>query len=197
MEEFTSGSAEGKLLVFAAPSGAGKTTIVHYLLERLSCLAFSVSATSRRPRAGEVDGKDYYFLTGEEFRKKTEEGAFVEWEEVYPGMFYGTLISEVERLWKSGKHIIFDIDVKGALNIKRQFPERTLTVFVRPPGLETLRERLQKRDTESGSSLEVRLQKAAEELVFANQFDEVLVNEELERALHEAEQMVRSFLEID
>jgi guanylate kinase len=191
----SSRSPEGKLVVFAAPSGAGKTTIVQYLLEQMDQLAFSVSATSRKAREGEVDGKDYYFLTAESFRQKISEGAFLEWEEVYPGMFYGTLFSELDRLWEAGKHIIFDIDVKGALNIKRHFPERTLTVFVKPPNLEVLRERLQKRDTETHTSLQIRLDKATEELSFANQFDSILVNKKLTVALQEARERVEQFLE--
>ncbi len=192
----TTALVTGKLIVFAAPSGAGKTTIVRHLLNKFECLSFSVSATSRLPREHEQDGVDYYFLTVEEFRKRIDSGAFLEWEEVYPGMYYGTLLSDLEQRWKGGKHIIFDIDVKGALSIKSKFPEQTLTVFVRPPDESTLRERLRKRDTETEDSLDIRVNKASRELSYATQFDEVLVNNNLEDAFAEAEALVKQFLGI-
>lgn len=187
----------GRLIVFAAPSGAGKTTIVKHLLRTFDCLAFSVSATSRAPRAHERDGIDYYFLGEEEFGRRIKSGAFLEWEEVYPGMFYGTLIADLERLWSQGKHIIFDIDVQGAMSIKRTFPDQTLTVFVYPPDEETLRSRLTGRETETEEILEIRIQKARKELAFAEKFDKVLVNKDLETAFQEAEDLVREFLEIE
>lgn len=187
-------SFEGKLIIFTAPSGAGKTTIVRHLLDTFPQLAFSVSATSRAPRGSEIDGRDYYFLSPEKFRQLIDEKAFLEWEEVYAGQFYGTLLSEVERLWGEGKHILFDIDVKGALRLKRKFPERTLSVFVKPPSKETLAERLRGRRTESPEQIEKRIRKAEEELQFDNQFDVILVNDVLERALREAESLVGRFL---
>ncbi len=187
-------SFEGKLIIFTAPSGAGKTTIVRHLLDTFPQLAFSVSATSRAPRGNEVDGRDYYFLSPEKFRELIDEKAFLEWEEVYAGQFYGTLLSEVERLWGEGKHILFDIDVKGALRLKRKFPERTLSVFVKPPSKEILADRLRGRATDSAEQIEKRIRKAEEELQFGNQFDVILVNDVLERALQEAVSLVGSFL---
>lgn len=187
-------SFEGKLIIFTAPSGAGKTTIVRHLLDTFPQLAFSVSATSRAPRGNEVDGRDYYFLSPEKFRELIDEKAFLEWEEVYAGQFYGTLLSEVERLWGEGKHILFDIDVKGALRLKRKFPERTLSVFVKPPSKEILADRLRGRATDSAEQIEKRIRKAEEELQFDNQFDVILVNDVLERALQEAVSLVGSFL---
>jgi guanylate kinase len=187
-------SFEGKLIIFTAPSGAGKTTIVRHLLDTFPQLAFSVSATSRAPRGNEVDGRDYYFLSSEKFRQLIDEKAFLEWEEVYADQFYGTLLSEVERLWGEGRHILFDIDVKGALRLKRKFPERTLSVFVKPPSKDALAERLRGRRTESAEQIEKRIRKAEEELRFDNQFDVILVNDVLERALQEAVSLVGSFL---
>lgn len=187
-------SFEGKLIIFTAPSGAGKTTIVRHLLDTFPQLAFSVSATSRAPRGNEVDGRDYYFLAPEKFKFLIEEKAFLEWEEVYANQYYGTLLSEVDRLWSEGRHILFDIDVKGALRLKRKFPERTLSVFVKPPSKEVLAERLAGRKTESDEQIRRRIQKAEEELLFENQFDAVLVNETLDRALRDAEDLVSRFL---
>lgn len=183
-----------KLFVFAAPSGAGKTTIVRYLLKKYGELAFSVSATTRPPRAHEVEGRDYYFISPEKFRELLAQDAFVEWEEVYEGLFYGTLKREVERLWAAGRHIIFDIDVKGALNIKRLYPRETLAVFVRPPSVEALRQRLLGRSTEDEATLKKRLGKAEEEMASEDKFDLVLVNDSLEEALKKAEQIVGQFI---
>ncbi len=185
---------EGKLLIFSAPSGAGKTSIVKGVLSRVPNLAFSISACSRAKRPGEKDGVDYYFLSPDAFRQKIEENAFLEWEEVYPGSYYGTLRSEVERIWKQGKHVVFDVDVAGGLNIKTQYPERSLAVFIRPPSLEVLRERLTNRGTESAESLQKRLGKAEKELSCANQFDHVLVNDVLETAIDEACELVKKFV---
>ena len=185
---------EGKLLIFSAPSGAGKTSIVKGVLQRVPDLAFSVSACSRPQRPGEKDGIDYYFLTPESFRQKINENAFLEWEEVYPESFYGTLHSEVERLWAEGKHVVFDVDVAGGLNIKKQFPARSLAMFIRPPSLEVLRERLTNRGTETEESLQKRLGKAEEELSYANKFDYILVNDVLEKAIEEASDLVKAFV---
>ena len=191
MEDF-----EGKLLIFTAPSGAGKTTIVHHLLDNFPQLAFSISATSRSRRAMESEGHDYYFIPPKRFKKLVEEGAFLEWEEVYDNQFYGTLLSEVERLWGEGKHIVFDIDVKGAMTLKQKYPDRTLSVFVKPPSRNTLSKRLRSRKTETPEQVARRIQKAEEELQFENQFDRILINDVLSRALLEAEVIVSEFLGI-
>ncbi len=187
---------KGKLVIFTAPSGAGKTTIVRHLLKELDSLAFSVSATSRAKRDHETDGKDYYFLTPPEFRKRVENGEFLEWEEVYSNQYYGTLHSEIERLWNEGKHIIFDIDVKGALNIKNKYPEESFAVFVKPPSPEILFERLANRGTETPDSYRKRVKRATLELQYEDKFDYVLMNDNLERALSEAEAVIGEFLEI-
>ncbi len=183
-----------KLIVITAPSGAGKTTIVRHLLARFPSLAFSVSATTRRPRPTEVDGRDYYFLCTASFKEKIAEGAFVEWEEVYEDQFYGTLKAEVERLWADNKDIIFDIDVKGALNIKQTYPDRCLSIFIAPPSMEVLRKRLQSRETEDPESLQKRLDKAEEEMSYRSRFDRILVNADLSEALQEASSWVDQFL---
>lgn len=184
-----------KLIVFSAPSGSGKTTIVRHLLEKTNLpLAFSVSATTRPPRGAEKDAEDYYFLSESEFKRRIEKGDFIEWEEVYPGVFYGTLASEIERIWKSQKAVLFDIDVEGGLAIKSQFAEQTLTVFVRPPSVDSLRQRLVDRQTDSAEQVEMRVAKAGEELKKAAAFDQILVNNTLEIALADAEQLVANFL---
>ncbi|MCP9235679.1 guanylate kinase [Lewinella sp. JB7] len=186
----------GKLLIFTAPSGAGKTTLVRHLLQKFGQLAFSVSATTRPPRPGEEDGVDYHFLSLEEFRRRVAEGAFVEYEEVYPGRFYGTLHSEIERIRAAGRTVVFDIEVKGATNIKKHYPEDSLAVFVAPPSREVLFQRLRDRSTEDAESLRVRIARAAEELEYCHRFDRVLVNDELPAALAEAELIAREFLAI-
>ena len=184
-----------KLIVFSAPSGSGKTTIVRHLLEQSKLpLAFSISATTRAPRGNEKNGVDYYFLSKGEFEQKIREGAFLEYEEVYPGLFYGTLKSEIERLWASGKAVLFDIDVMGGLTIKKTYPEKTLTVFVKPPSVEALEQRLRNRNTDSEETLQVRLAKSASELEKASAFDEILNNDQLEDALRLAETLVIHFL---
>lgn len=184
-----------KLVMVAAPSGAGKTTIVRHLLQVLkSQLAFSISATNRQPRDHEVDGKDYYFLSTESFKEKIKNKAFIEWEEVYENSFYGTLETEVERIWAKSKSVIFDVDVKGALNIKRQYPDISLSVFIDPPSIDALRERLEKRDTETEHSIERRLKKAAHELQFKSQFDAVVLNDDLNDAKAKANKIVADFL---
>lgn len=185
----------GKLIVFSAPSGSGKTTLVKHLLAQPDLqLDFSVSATSRAARGEEKHGKDYYFLSIDEFRKHIEEDDFLEYEEVYKDNFYGTLKSELERIWALGKHVIFDIDVVGGLNIKRQFPAQTLAVFVQPPSKEVLEERLRSRKTESEEKILMRLAKAEEELAKAQLFDVVIENNELEMAKKEAHQLVADFI---
>ncbi|MEX0988306.1 MAG: guanylate kinase [Bacteroidales bacterium] len=187
---------EGKLIIFSAPSGSGKTTIVRHLLGLHSQLAFSVSATSRKPRINEKDGVDYYFLTVDDFRKKIEEGEFLEWEEVYAGQYYGTLRSEVERLRNAGMHVVFDIDVVGGVRLKQEFRDDALAIFVQPPSLEILEQRLRKRGTDSEAQLQQRVGKAREELSYAGQFDHTLINNRLEDTLSQAEQLIRNFVRI-
>lgn len=183
-----------KLLIFTAPSGAGKTTITRHLLKKFDFLAFSVSATTRAPRPYEKDGIHYYFLSPKDFKKKIKKKAFVEWEEVYENQFYGTLKTEVERLWEAGKHILFDIDVQGAKRIKKVYKDQALAIFVQPPSKEVLIERLKNRKTEDEKSLKKRIKKATKELKYANKFDEILVNDVLDVALKEAEELVLDFI---
>lgn len=185
----------GKLVIFSAPSGAGKTTIVNYLLTRDLNLEFSVSACSRARRRGEEHGVDYYFISVDEFKEKIKNDEFVEWEEVYKDNFYGTLKSEVERIWKSGRHVIFDVDVIGGLSLKKAFQEKALAIFVMPPSIESLEERLKQRETETPESIARRIGKAAEELRTSEQFDRILLNTDLQTAFIEAEKMVKDFLE--
>lgn len=186
---------QGKLIVFSAPSGAGKTTIVRYLLdiEELN-LAFSVSATSREARGSEINGKDYYFMSASEFKQHIKNEDFLEWEEVYRDNFYGTLKSEVERLWEMGKNVIFDIDVSGGLRIKRKFPEQTLAIFVKPPSIDELKIRLKKRSTESDDKINMRIAKASAELATAPQFDVIIKNHDLDLAKQQAFELVKEFI---
>ncbi|MDQ3110333.1 MAG: guanylate kinase [Bacteroidota bacterium] len=186
--------SQGKLIIFSAPSGAGKTTIVRHLLAQIPTLEFSVSATSRAPRGDESHGVDYYFFAPDEFRKRVNEDEFVEWEEVYPGQMYGTLLTEVDRIWRKGHHVIFDVDVKGGLNLKKKFGSEALAIFVRPPSMEALEERLRSRATEPEEKIRMRLAKAASELSFESRFDTVLVNDDLERAVNEGYKKVTGFL---
>lgn len=187
--------SQGKLIIFSAPSGSGKTTLVHHLLSKPELkLAFSVSATSREKRPNEIHGKDYYFLTPDEFRTRIDKNEFLEWEEVYENQFYGTLRSEIVRIHSEGKTVLFDVDVVGGLNIKKQFGDTALAVFVQPPSIEELERRLRSRSTESEESLAKRVGKAAEELEFSNQFDVVLVNDDLAVAKKEAEKLVADFI---
>lgn len=184
----------GKCVIFSAPSGAGKTTIVHYLLTHLKELEFSISACSRAPRHNETDGKDYYFIGVEGFRKKIEEGAFVEWEEVYTDNYYGTLVSELERIWRNGHVVIFDVDVVGGLNLKKKLGKHALAVFVQPPTVADLEKRLRHRSTETEEKIQTRLAKAKLELSHADQFDVILLNDHLETACGEAKQLVKEFI---
>ncbi len=188
---------KGKLVVFSAPSGSGKTTIVRHLLqqERFG-LEFSISATSREARGVEQEGKDYYFISAEDFKKKIKADEFLEWEEVYIDNFYGTLKKEVSRIWNKGKHVIFDIDVAGGLRIKKKFPERTLAVFVKPPDINELIIRLKERGEESPEKIAMRVAKAPTEMATAPQFDTIILNDDLQTALHDAENLVDDFLTV-
>lgn len=185
---------KGKLIIFSAPSGAGKTTIVKHLLQRGFNLEFSISATSREARHTEMHGKDYYFLSGEEFLSKVENNEFLEWEEVYKGTSYGTLKSEVERIRETGNNVIFDVDVVGGLNIKKYYGDEALAVFVQPPSVEELRNRLVGRSTDSEDKIAMRVAKAEHELSFAPEFDVVITNDKLEVAFEEAERIIAEFL---
>ncbi|MFI5137906.1 MAG: guanylate kinase [Sphingobacteriales bacterium] len=185
---------EGKLIIFSAPSGAGKTTIVQHLLTKIPDLEFSISATTRKPRGDEQNGKDYYFISKEEFLHRIATKQFVEFEEVYTGTFYGTLRTEIERIWQKGKTVIFDIDVEGGLHLKRKYDGDALAIFVQPPSLEVLIERLTGRGTDSAEKLKERFIKAEKELNYAPQFDIILKNHDLQTACEEAEALVRNFI---
>lgn len=184
----------GKVLIFSAPSGSGKSTVVGHILSLHPEIEFSVSATSRAPRGSEKDGVEYHFLSVEEFKRRIEEDQFVEYQEVYAGSFYGTLKSEVQRIWGKGHVIIFDVDVKGGVNLKKYFGEDALSVFVQAPSIEELRRRLVARATDSPEAIERRVAKASEEVEYAPQFDHILVNDDMEKAFAEAEAVVNSFL---
>lgn len=187
---------EGKLIVFSAPSGSGKSTIINHLMQKVSNLHFSVSATSRAPRGQEQNGKEYFFLTPEQFKEKINENAFLEYEEVYRDKYYGTLKSEVEKQLKNGENVVLDIDVKGALNVKKFYGNQALLVFIQPPSVETLRQRLQKRGTDSAEVINDRIKKAEYELSFAKYFDVVITNDQLEIAVKEAIETVGKFLHL-
>tara|TARA_R110002050_G_scaffold48356_3_gene112493 strand:- start:54404 stop:54982 length:579 start_codon:yes stop_codon:yes gene_type:complete len=188
----------GKLIIFSAPSGSGKTTIVRHLLEQEDLnLAFSISATSRPRRGKEKNGEHYYFMTLSEFKRHIKNDDFLEWEEVYRDNFYGTLKSEVERLWAEGKNVIFDIDVVGGLRIKKKFPDQTLAVFVKPPSVDELKIRLKKRSTESDDKINMRIAKASVELATAPQFDKIIKNYDLDTALQESHDLVAAFLKLN
>lgn len=189
-------NTSGKLIIFSAPSGAGKTTIVHHLLKQFPMLEFSVSATSRAVRGDEQHGVDYYFLSEDEFRARVAAEEFVEWEEVYPGQMYGTLKSEVERIWRKGHHVIFDVDVIGGMNLKKQYGDRALSVFVEPPSMEVLEQRLRHRATEPEEKIKMRIAKAGSELQFKNRFDHVITNNILEESFLQAEALIRKFLHL-
>jgi guanylate kinase len=183
-------------VIFSAPSGAGKTTIVHEVLRRLSCLEFSVSATTRPKREHEINGRDYYFLSEEKFRHYVQKGSFLEWEEVYPGRFYGTFFTEVDRIISHGNSAVFDVDVKGGLNIKRHYQGEALAIFIMPPSPEALRERLEKRGTEDQAEIDKRMARVMEELDRAPEFDRMVYNEDLETAIQETTQLIRDFLNL-
>ncbi|GAA0188552.1 guanylate kinase [Fulvivirga kasyanovii] len=185
----------GKAIIFSAPSGSGKTTIVKHLLATNPKLGFSISACTRDKRGrNEENGKDYYFLTPEDFKRKIDNDEFIEWEEVYAGNFYGTLKSEVERIWQEGRHVIFDVDVKGGLHLKEYFGDKALAVFVKVPSIDELKERLMDRQTETENSLSQRIFKAKFEMTFEDKFDVTLVNEDLEESLRKAEELVNNFI---
>ena len=185
----------GKVVIFSAPSGSGKTTIVRALLERYNQFEFSISATSRAPRGAERDGVDYYFLSAEEFAKKVAEEAFVEWEEVYAGTSYGTLKSEVERIWSKGNIILFDVDVMGGINLKRIFQEKACSIFIMPPSIEELRRRLEGRGTDSAKTIEKRISKASFELTKSPEFDHTVINDRLEEAIEATCKIIDEFLQ--
>ncbi len=185
----------GKILIFSAPSGSGKSTIVGRLMETGMPLGFSISATSRAPRGQEQDGVEYYFLSVDEFRRRIANNEFVEHEEVYEGCFYGTLRSELDRIWSEGKAIIFDVDVVGGINIKRLFGDDAMSIFVQPPSIDELRRRLISRATDSMEKIEQRLAKASKELAYAPQFDHIVVNDDLDQAVSETVSLVKKFLE--
>jgi guanylate kinase len=189
---------KGKLIIFSAPSGAGKTTIVQHLLSKFpDKIAFSISATTRESRGDETNNKDYYFVTKEEFLHKVAKHEFVEFEEVYSGTFYGTLTNEIERIWDSGKSVIFDLDVEGGLRLKKKYEENALAIFVQPPSLEVLIERLVGRGTDSDDKIKERISKASNELAYASKFDVILKNNELELACKEAEELILNFINKD
>ncbi len=184
---------QGKLIIISAPSGAGKTTLVHYLLEEIPDLEFSVSCTTRAPRENEREGKDYYFISVDEFQQRIEKDLFVEYEQVYDGLYYGTLKSEIDRIIDAGKNVIFDIDVQGGVNLKKQYP-KALSIFISPPNVAALRERLSSRNTENEATLEMRVSKSEKEMAFQNQFDVVIVNDNLEEAQKEIKKVVEVYL---
>ena len=192
----SSNSFQGKAIIFSAPSGAGKTTIVRYLLEKEIPLLFSISACSRNRRPNEIDGKDYYFLSVDEFKAKVSYNAFVEWEEVYENNFYGTLKSEIDRIWSSHQHIVFDVDIVGGLNLKKYFGDRALSIFIEPPSLDVLFKRLKNRATENEKSLNKRIEKATQEMKFSSSFDLIIINDKLEKAKKDAFEEVSKFLEL-
>jgi guanylate kinase len=186
---------DGKLVIISAPSGAGKTTIVKHLLNSGLNLSFSVSATTRAIRGNETDGKDYFFLSVQEFKEKIKNNEFVEWEEVYKDLFYGTLKRELERIWENGKHVLFDVDAKGGINLKKKFGTNAIAIFIMPPSVVELENRLIKRGTETTDKIIIRIEKAKEELKLADQFDTIIDNHQLDKAKEEALKMISSFLE--
>ncbi len=184
-----------KVIIFSAPSGSGKSTLINYLMTRFDCLEFSISATSRSPRGEEKHGVEYYFLTPDEFREKIAEGAFLEWEEVYTNKYYGTLKSEVERINGKGNVVVLDVDVAGGCNMKKMFGDNAMSVFIMPPSVETLRNRLIGRGTDTMEVINDRVQKAAYEMTFSDKYDKVVVNDDLEQAKEDIYQVVKAFIE--
>jgi guanylate kinase len=191
---YSENPSNGKCIIVSAPSGAGKTTIVHALMEQISVLSFSISACSRKPRENEKDGEDYFFIGPEEFKKRISEQAFVEWEEVYPEHYYGTLKSEVEKLWKQGKVVVFDVDVVGGLNLKKKFGENALALFIQPPNLTVLGQRLRSRNTETEERVQQRLKKADWEIEQSSNFDHVILNDVLPLAIDKAVKLTTHFI---
>ncbi len=186
---------KNKLIIFSAPSGSGKTTIITEILKYFNNIEFSVSACSRKPRPGEIHGKDYYFLSIDEFKEKIKNNEFVEWEEVYKDNFYGTLKSELQRIWNKGNHVLFDVDVLGGVNLKRKFPENSLAIFIQPPSIKELERRLRNRGTETEEQIQKRIGKAQKELEYSRFFDVVIVNEELGVAVKETIKAIKQFIE--
>jgi len=186
-----------KIIIITAPSGAGKTSITHHLLNTIPQLSFSISATTRKPRDDEKDGRDYYFISEEEFGRKIQKNEFVEWEMVYEGKYYGTLKSELQRIWKLKKTPLLDIDVKGAIHVQQQYPRSTLSIFVEPPSIEELKKRLLSRGTETKETLQARVDKASFEISFQHSFDKAIVNDQLDRACKDAEDIVKQFLYVE
>jgi guanylate kinase len=184
----------GKLIIFSAPSGAGKTTIVHHILKNFNEIEFSVSACSRKKRVGEKEGKDYYFLGVNGFKEKIKQNAFVEWQEVYENHFYGTLKSEIDRIWSKGHHVIFDVDVVGGLNLKKIYGDKALSIFVKAPSIADLEARLKLRDTETPESIARRMAKAEKEMGYSAEFDYILLNDDMQQALSDAERLVADFI---
>ena len=184
----------GKLIVISAPSGSGKTTLCDFLLKKIDHLSFSISATSRNPRANEINGKHYYFLSSLEFKNKIKKNEFIEYEQVYENLFYGTLNSELKRLWSLNKNILFDLDVKGGINLKKKFPENTLSIFIKPPSLKILEQRLELRNSESKTIIQSRLNKAKKEILFSEKFDIVITNDNLEEAKKQLLKSVLNFI---
>ena len=183
------------MVIISAPSGAGKSTMIRYLLERGVRLEFSVSATTRKPRGNEKNGIEYYFLTVAEFKKRIAKGDFIEWEEVYENLFYGTLKSEIERIWTNGNHVLFDVDVKGGINLKNIFGHKAISIFIMPPSIKDLKKRLLKRGTDDPSGISTRVKKAAEEMKLADQFDNIVINDNLDMAEKDVFNLVTGFLE--
>ncbi len=187
----------GKCVILCAPSGSGKTSIAKYLLSQPDFnLEFSVSATTREKRPGEENGKDYYFLSVEEFKQKIDNDEFIEWEEVYDGIFYGTLKSEIDRIWKAGKNVLFDVDVEGGISLTKYFGEKALAIFIQPPSIEELKKRLRKRGTETEEKIKQRIEKAAKEMEYSKWFDTIVVNDDLEKAQKEVALYVKTFLSL-
>ena len=187
---------KNKLIIFSAPSGSGKTTIVRQILKETPSLEFSISACSRKPREGEINGTDYHFFSIDEFKDKIDNNEFIEWEEVYTNQYYGTLKSEVYRIWDKGNHVIFDVDVVGGVNIKEQFPDKSLAIFIEAPSIEILEKRLRKRGTESEGQITKRINKAEKELKFAAKFDKIIINDKLDQAIEKTKNVINEFLNL-